>query len=163
MTRTNTRSSQVREANERAQTEYVFEEPSQTQIPKEVEEKFKNSGMTLGWLRIDLKDKEDYQNIGRKQQQGWEFVTPEEVPEMGATSVVRKEGRYTGVVCRGDLALGKIPTFKLEAKKAHYLNKSKEMMDAVNYQLMGDKNNPLPVSNTSKSSVTKGRTPKFQD
>ena len=36
-------------------------------------------------------------------------------------------------------------------------------MDAVNYQLMGDKNNPLPVSNTSKSSVTKGRTPKFQD
>ena len=25
--------------------------------------------MTLGWLRIDLKDKEDYQNIGKKQQQ----------------------------------------------------------------------------------------------
>ena len=42
MTRVNKRSSQVREANERAQTEYVFEEPSQTQIPKEVEEKFKN-------------------------------------------------------------------------------------------------------------------------
>ena len=82
---------------------------------------------------------------------------------MGATSVVRKEGRYTGVVCRGDLALGKIPTFKLEAKKEHYLNKSKEMMNAVNYQLMGDKQNPLPVSNTSKSSVTKGRAPKFQD
>ena len=29
MTRVNTRSSQVREANERAQTEYVFEEPNQ--------------------------------------------------------------------------------------------------------------------------------------
>jgi len=56
MTRINTRSSQIREANERAQTEYVFEEPNQTQIPKEVEEKFKNSGMTLGWLRIDLKE-----------------------------------------------------------------------------------------------------------
>jgi hypothetical protein len=27
---------------------------------------------------------------------------------------------------------------------------------------MGE-NNPLPVSNTSKSSVTKGRAPKFQD
>jgi hypothetical protein len=34
---------------------------------------------------------------------------------------VRKEGRYTGVVCRGDLALGKIPTFKLEAKKSPLL------------------------------------------
>ena len=163
MTREKTRSSQTRETTERAQTEYVFEEPTLTNIPDAVKEKFNNSGMTLGWLRIEVKGNEDYQNIGKKQQQGWEFVKPEEVPEMGATSVVRKEGRYTGVVCRGDLALGKIPTFKLEAKKAHYLNKSKEMMDAVNYQLMGDKNNPLPVSNTSKSSVTKGRTPKFQD
>ena len=117
MTRNNVRSSQTRETNERAQKDYVFEEPSITNIPDVVTEKFKNSGMTLGWLRIDLKDKEDYQNIGKKQQQGWEFVTPEEVPEMGATSIVRKEGRYAGVVCRGDLALGKIPTFKLEAKK----------------------------------------------
>tara|TARA_R110000787_G_C13365000_1_gene440353 strand:+ start:772 stop:1263 length:492 start_codon:yes stop_codon:yes gene_type:complete len=163
MTRNNIRSSQTRETNERAQKDYVFEEPSATNIPDVVNEKFKNSGMTLGWLRIDLKDKEDYQNIGKKQQQGWEFVTPEEVPEMGATSIVRKEGRYTGVVCRGDLALGKIPTFKLEAKKAHYLKKSGQMMDAVNQQLMNQSTSQMPISNTSKSSVTKGRRPTFQD
>ena len=163
MTRNNIRSSQTRETNERAQKDYVFEEPSLTNIPNAVEEKFKNSGMTLGWLRIDLKGNEDYQNIGKKQQQGWEFVTPEEVPEMGATSIVRKEGRYAGVVCRGDLALGKIPTFKLDAKKAHYLKKSNEMMDAVNQQLMSQSNSQAPISNTSKSSVTKGRAPKFQD
>ena len=163
MTRNNVRSSQTRETNERAQKDYVFEEPSATNIPDVVNEKFKNSGMTLGWLRIDLKDKEDYQNIGKKQQQGWEFVTPEEVPEMGATSIVRKEGRYAGVVCRGDLALGKIPTFKLEAKKAHYLKKSGQMMDAVNQQLMNQSTSQMPISNTSKSSVTKGRRPSFQD
>ena len=163
MTRINTRSSQTRETNERVQKDYVFEEPSLTNVPTAVEEKFKNSGMTLGWLRIDLKGNEDYQNIGKKQQQGWEFVTPEEVPEMGATSIVRKEGRYAGVVCRGDLALGKIPTFKLDAKKAHYLKKSGEMMDAVNQQLMSQSNSQAPISNTSKSSVTKGRRPSFQD
>ena len=163
MTRVNTRSSQTRETNERVQKDYVFEEPSLTNVPTAVKEKFKNSGMTLGWLRIDLKGNEDYQNIGKKQQQGWEFVTPEEVPEMGATSVVRKEGRYAGVVCRGDLALGKIPTFKLDAKKAHYLKKSGEMMDAVNQQLMSQSNSQAPISNTSKSSVTKGRRPSFQD
>ena len=163
MTRNNTRSSQTRETTERVQTDYVFEEPNLTAIPDSVKQKFTNSGMTLGWLRIDLKGNEDYQNIGKKQQQGWEFVTPEEVPEMGATSVVRKEGRYTGVVCRGDLALGKIPTFKLEAKKKHYLNKSKEMMNAVNTQLMGQSNSQMPISNNSKSSVTKGRKPSFQE
>ena len=117
----------------------------------------------MGWLRIEVKGNEDYQNIGKKQQQGWEFVKPEEVPEMGATSVVRKEGRYTGVVCRGDLALGKIPTFKLQAKKDHYVKQSKEMMDAVNSQLMRQSNSTMPISNTSKSSVTKGRVPTFQE
>ena len=140
MTRVNTRSSQVREANERAQTEYVFEEPNQTQIPKEIERrssKIHNTSLWGGF--IDLKGKEDYQNIGRKQQQGWEFVTPEEVPEMGATSVEKERSLFRRNH-RGDLALGKIPTFKLEAKKAHYLNKSKEMMDAVNQQLMGENN-----------------------
>ena len=163
MTREKTRSSQTRETTERAHTEYVFEEPTLTNIPDAVKEKFNNSGMTLGWLRIEVKGKEDYQNIGKKQQQGWEFVKPEEVPEMGATSVVRKEGRYTGVVCRGDLALGKIPTFKLQAKKDHYVKQSKEMMDAVNSQLMRQSNSTMPISNTSKSSVTKGRVPTFQE
>ena len=163
MTREKTRSSQTRETTERAQTEYVFEEPTLTNIPDAVKEKFNNSGMTLGWLRIEVKGKEDYQNIGKKQQQGWEFVKPEEVPEMGATSVVRKERRYTGVVCRGDLALGKIPTFKLKAKKDHYVKQSKEMMDAVNSQLMRQSNSTMPISNTSKSSVTKGRVPTFQE
>ena len=68
MTREKTRSSQTRETTERAQTEYVFEEPTLTNIPDAVKEKFNNSGMTLGWLRIEVKGKEDYQNIGKKQQ-----------------------------------------------------------------------------------------------
>jgi hypothetical protein len=37
------------------------------------------------------------------------------------------------------------------------------MMDAVNQQLMSQSNSQAPISNTSKSSVTKGRRPTFQD
>ena len=92
-----------------------------------------------------------------------EFVTPEEVPEMGATSVVREEGRYAGVVTRGDIALGKIPTVKLEAKRRHYRNKANEMLEAVNSQLMNSSNSKMPISNNSKSRTFKGRTPTFQD
>ena len=162
MTRTNTRSSQIRENTTRKETTYVFEEPNATYIPEVVKERFNNAGMSLGWLRIDSRGNEDYQNISKKLQQGWEFVKPEEVSEMGSSSVVRKEGRYAGVVCRGDVALGKIPTGKLEAKKTHYLNKSRQMMDAVDSQLMRGNNATMPISNTSKSSVTGGRNPKFQ-
>ncbi len=157
------RNSQLRETETREETEYVFEEPNATHIPRRVEERFNQQDMSLGWLRILLNGQDDYQEIGKKQQQGWEFVTPEEVPEMGATSVVREEGRYAGVVCRGDIALGKIPTVKLEAKRSHYRNKANEMLKAVNSQLMSQSTSRMPISNNSKSRTFKGRTPTFQD
>jgi len=157
------RNSQLRENETREETEYVFEEPDATYIPSEVEKRFKQQDMSLGWLRILLNGQDDYQEIGKKQQQGWEFVKPEEVPEMGATSVVREEGRYAGVVSRGDIALGKIPTVKLEAKRRFYRNKANEMLEAVNTQLMNSSNSKMPISNNSKSRTFKGRTPTFQE
>ena len=163
MTRNISRTSKERELNTREETEYVFEEPSTTDIPKAVEERFANEGMSLRWLRIDSKGQEDYQNIGKNVQRGWTFVSPDEVPEMGATSIVRKEGRYAGVVCRGDVALGKIPTGRLNAKRKHYQNKSTELMQAVDAQLMSKSNSRMPISNNSKSTVIKGRTPSFQE
>ena len=162
-TRTNTRSSQLRENNIKQQTEYTFEEPNQLQIPEAVEERYASEGISLGWLRITLKGQEDYAHIGRKMQEGWQFVASDEVPEMGATSIVRDEGRYKGAVCRGDLALGKIPTGRIDARKAHYKNKADKLMDAVNSQLMGNNPSRMPISNTSKTQTIRGRTPKFQE
>ena len=163
MTRIESRNSQTRENETREETEYVFEEPNATYIPPAVEERFRQQGLSLGWLRILLNGQDDYQEVGKKQQQGWEFITPEEVPEMGATSVVREEGRYAGVVSRGDIALGKIPTVKLEAKRRFYRNKANEMLEAVNSQLMSGSTSKMPISNNSKSRTFKGRTPTFQD
>ena len=163
MTRIESRNSQTRENETREETEYVFEEPNATYIPREVEERYNQQDMSLGWLRILLNGQDDYQEVGKKQQQGGEFVSPEEVPEMGATSTVREEGRYAGVVCRGVIALGKIPTVKLEAKRKHYRGKANDMLDAVNAQLMRHSNSQMPISNSSKSRTFKGRTPNFQE
>tara|TARA_R100001510_G_scaffold51457_1_gene51290 strand:- start:38 stop:529 length:492 start_codon:yes stop_codon:yes gene_type:complete len=162
MTRTNTRSSQLRENNTKEQTEYTFEEPKLLDIPEEVVNRFANEGMSLGWLRLTIKGKDDVSHIGRKMQEGWEFVKKEEVPELEHSSVVRDEGKYTGAVCRGDVALGKIPTGRIEARKAYYKNKSDSLMDAVNSQLMKNNNSRMPISNTSKTQTIRGRTPKFQ-
>ena len=167
MTRLNTRSTnnretKVRETETREEEDYTYEEPNATAIPEHIKQRFANEGLTLGWLRIDMKGKDDYMNVGKKLNQGWQFVTPEEVPEMSATSFVKKDGRYAGVISRGDVALGKIPTKKLEAKKEFYKAKSAEQMEAVNSQLMKASNSRMPISNNSKSTVTKGRTPQFQ-
>ena len=162
MTQTNTRSSQLRENTTKEQTTYTFEEPRLLDIPEEVVNRFANEGMSLGWLRLTVKGKEDVSHIGRKMQEGWEFVKKEEVPEMEHSSVVRDEGRYTGAICRGDVALGKIPTGRIEARKTYYKQKSDSLMQAVNSQLMKTGDSRMPISNTSKTQTIRGKTPKFQ-
>ena len=68
-----------------------------------------------------------------------------------------------GAVCRGDLALAKMPLARAQSRQRYYEGKSQEMVDAVNQQLMGSNDSRMPIRNTSKSSVTKGRTPNFQE
>jgi CBS domain-containing protein len=169
MTRVNnTRSSDLREQETRQQetreeVEYTFEEQDALHIPEVVINRFANAGMTLGWLRMTLKGKDDVTHIGKKLQEGWQFVDLAEVPEMSATSVVKDDGRYAGVVSRGDVGLAKIPTGKYEARSKYYRDKSKAMNDAINSQLMGSNNSRMPISNNSKSKVITGRQPNFQD
>ena len=82
---------------------------------------------------------------------------------MAHSSFVREEGRYEGTVCRGDLALAKMPLRKAQSRKAYYQNQSKEMVDAVNAQLMNSSDSRMPIRNNSKTQVTRGRPSKFQD
>jgi hypothetical protein len=93
--------------------------------------------------------------------EGWEFVSLDEVPELEHTSAIKDEGRYKGTVCRGDLALAKLPLKRAEARQRHFENASAEMVDAVNAQLEGASNRKMPIQNQSKTNVTKGRTPSF--
>ena len=163
MTRNETeRSNVTREATTREE-EYFFEEPDALTIPDMVQARFDNEEMSLRWIRISVKGEDDIMNVGKKQQEGWIFVTPDEVPEMAITSFVRDEGRYLGAVCRGDLALAKKPTVKVKARQKFYENKANEQMDAVNAQLMKNSDSRMPISNTSKSVTTRGRQPSFQD
>ena len=161
-TRNESRSTEIREKNTREE-EWTFEEPDALDIPDSVKAKFDNEGMSLRWLRISLKGQDDIMNVGKKQQEGWVFVTPDEVPEMAVTSFVREEGRYLGAVCRGDLALAKMPTGKVKARKRFYEKKANDMMDAVNAQLMKSSDSRMPITNSSKSVTTRGRQPSFQD
>jgi hypothetical protein len=159
----NARTANERISETREETEYVYEEPDALDIPISIRNRFENEGMVLRWLRITLKGQDDYQNIGKKKTEGWEFVTPEEVPEMAASSLVREEGRYSGAVCRGDLALAKKPERKATARTEYFRDKSRNLMEAVNLQLENSSDSKMPITNNSKSSVTRGRRPSFQE
>jgi len=151
-----TREMQTREFND------VFEEQDWLSIPPSVKARFDGEGMALRWIRVSLKGKDDYQNVGKRLSEGWQFVNVEEVPEMVNSSVVREEGRYTGAICRGDLALAKMTKARAKSRQEFYENKSREMVDAVNAQLMRESNSAMPISNSSRTRVTRGRA-RFDD
>ena len=161
-TRNESRSETLREETTREQ-EWTFEEPDALTIPDNVLERFDNEGMSLRWIRISIKGQDDQKNVGNKLQLGWVFVSPEEVPELALTSFVRDEGRYQGSVCRGDVALVKMPSGKVSARRKFYESKANNQMDAVNAQLMKHSDSRMPISNTSRSVTTRGRLPSFQE
>jgi hypothetical protein len=162
MTRNESRIEQLREQNTREE-EWTFEEPNALDIPDAVKARFDNEGMALRWIRVSLQGKDDITNVGKKLQTGWVFVTPDEVPEMALTSFVRDEGRYQGSVCRGDVALVKMPAGKVTARRGYYEKKANDQMEAVNSQLMKNSDSRMPITNSSRSVTTKGRQPSFQD
>jgi hypothetical protein len=162
MARTESRSSQVRE-NQTREEVYTFEEEDALAIPEEVSARFLNQGMVLRWIRVQLRGADDYQNVGKRQRDGWVFVTPDEVPEMSTSSIVKEGGRYAGTVVRGDVALAKMPEGRAIARREHYENKANELMNAVNSQLMSNNDSRMPIYNNSKSTVSRGKSPKFQD
>jgi hypothetical protein len=162
MTRNESRSETTREQNTR-EDQWTFEEPNALNIPENVQARFDNEGMALRWIRVSLQGKDDISNVGKKLQAGWVFVTPDEVPEMSITSFVRDEGRYQGSVCRGDVALVKMPAGKVNARRKFYESKANDQMEAVNSQLMKSSDSRMPITNTSRSVTTRGRQPSFQD
>ena len=161
-TRNETRTETLREQNLR-EDNWTFEEPNALTIPDPVQARFDNQGLALRWIRISIKGKDDIGNVGKKLQLGWEFVSPDEVPEMALTSFVRDEGRYQGAVCRGDVALVKMPAGKVNSRRKFYEQKANDQMDAVNAQLMKSSDSRMPITNSSRSVTTKGRVPSFQD
>ena len=153
MARTQSRSLQERE-NQTREEVYTFEEEDALAISEDIKARFLNQGMVLRWIRIQIRGADDYQNVGKRQRDGWVFVTPDEVPELSTSSIVKEGGRYAGTVVRGDVALAKMPEGRAIARTEHYENKAQNLMNAVNSQLMSNNDSRMPIYNNSKSTVS---------
>ena len=131
------RSEETREATSKQETT-SFEETNFLHIPEGVKNRFNSQGMSLRWIRITLNGEDDYKNVGKRQREGWTFVSPEEVPELASTSIVKEGGRYSGVVSSGDVALAKIPTETAEERRTYYAGKTQERNEALDNTIYKD-------------------------
>jgi hypothetical protein len=152
------------DSRESQQREYL-EMDSWLTIPKGIEEAYNNQGYHLGWLRIYLNGAEDYKAVGKKINEGWEFVTADEVPELVAGYGYSKtEDRFDNCIIRGDVALAKISTDIWLNRKQASFQRNQEMNEAIDKRLMSLQDRRMPITNSSHSQTTVGNRPtKFAD
>jgi len=139
----------------------VYERQNWLKIPEEVENRFREKGLVLRWIRVSLKGQYDDQNVQTKQYEGWDFVKPEDVPEMSAGFQNQAAGSLGNLVIRGDVALAANTIESNDGYKQHVDEFTQSQTDAINRQLMSKNDPRMPISNNSRSKVTTGRPTHF--
>ena len=152
-----TRSSQTASRKQRG----VYEKKNWLKIPEEVTNRFKEKGLVLRWIRVSLKGQYDYQNVQEKQFEGWDFVRPEDVPELSAGFQSQAASSLGNLFIRGDVALAANTIENNEGYRQHVDEFTQSQTDAINRQLMSKNDPRMPISNNSKSKVTTGRPTHF--
>ena len=103
----------------------------------------------------------DDQNVQQRQYEGWEFVRPEDVPEISAGFQNQEYGNLGQLVVRGDVALAANTIENSENYKKHVESFTQQQTEAINRQLMSKNDPRMPISNNSRSKVTTGRPTHF--
>lgn len=140
----------------------VLENDDWLHVPQDVKEDYEELGFSLMWIRIMLNGQDDYQNIGRKQREGFEFVMASECPEMASGFRVVEHGNLAGCIVRGDVALAKQPLEYKEARRNATQKKTQQLEEAVNARLHGDRpDRRAPITDSSRSRVGRGKNARF--
>ena len=170
-TESETKSTKTTNKTQRSQTERakvsrealeIFENDDWLKIPSDVENRFQEQGYGLMWVRIMLQGQDDFQNIGRKEREGWEFVQADECPEMASGFRVLDKGRLAGCIVRGDVALARQPIEYGNARRQAMTKRVNDLEEAVNARLHGDRpDRRAPITDSSKTTVSKGKAANF--
>ena len=91
-------------------------------------------GFKHRWIRAETRGFDDTKNVSAKMREGWELVRRDEYPDFEAPVV--ESGKYEGVFGVGGLILARIPVETVQERSAYFNNKSRDQMDAVDYDMM---------------------------
>ena len=86
------------------------------------------------WIRAETRGFDDTKNISAKMREGWELVRKDEYPDFEAPII--ESGKYEGVFGVGGLILARIPVETVQERSDYFNNKSRDQMDAVDYDMM---------------------------
>ena len=143
------RASQTRTAEKRPTT---WTPPSSLDAPRP------KDGYRHRWIRLEIMGQDDTKNISSKLRSGWELVRADEYPGENFSTIT--EGKYTGVIGHGGLALARIPEEVAKARNEYFARRTQESEQAIKNDLLKDQHPSMPINSERQTRVTFGGTNK---
>jgi hypothetical protein len=143
------RASQTRLSSEKKK---VWTPPSSLDAPPAPE------GYRHRWIRAETLGFNDTKNVAASLREGYELVRADEYPETDYPT--SNDGKYAGVIQVGGLLLARIPEEIALQIEAYYDRQTQDKEEAINNDLMKERQAGMRFSNDSQSRVTFGGTKK---
>ena len=141
-----------------SQTRSKTEKPKVWSPPNSLDAPPAPKGFRHQWIRAESMGYQDTKNVAASLREGYELVRADEYPDQDFPQMI--EGKYAGVIGVGGLLLARIPEEIAAQIEAYYNQKTQEKEEAINNDLMKEKQAGMKFRNESASSVTFGGTKK---
>jgi len=145
----------------------TYVRPTSSDLPDYVTEKFLEDGYALRLVRWAIRGQPDYRYLNRREQEGYEFVTAEELPEEYLRTMrLRDTHVATGLVTNGDdLCLMKIDLDLQQSRVDFYNEQAQRELDSVDVHVLERKGilRRRGLQNTGSRSKVMMREPSFAD
>tara|TARA_R110000851_G_scaffold10031_1_gene36690 strand:+ start:6857 stop:7375 length:519 start_codon:yes stop_codon:yes gene_type:complete len=132
----------------------VYEPVRETHIPNWVQDAFMKDDYELRLVRWAIGGVEDYRNLHRRVQEGYEFVTADElkkvVPQFSATLNTRDTAISKGICTLGDNCLMKVDTELRASRRKHYEGIAQAELASVDVNVLGKKHGLKDTGSSSK-------------
>ena len=110
------------------------------------------------WIRAETLGYNDTKNVAASLREGYELVRSDEYPDSDYPT--SNDGKYAGVIQVGGLLLARIPEEIALQIEAYYNKQTRDKDEAINNDLMKEKQSGMSFSSDSQSRVTFGGTKK---
>ena len=115
-------------------------------------------GFRHQWIRAETMGYQDPKNVAASLREGYELVRADEYPDQDYPQM--SEGKYAGVIGVGGLLLARIPEEIALQIDEYYKQRTRDKEEAINNDLMKERQAGMKFNSESSSSVTFGGTKK---
>ena len=141
-----------------SQTRSKSEKPKVWSPPNSLDAPPAPKGFRHQWIRAESMGYQDTKNVAASLREGYELVRADEYPDQDYPQM--SEGKYAGIIGVGGLLLARIPEEIALQIDEYYKQRTRDKEEAINNDLMKERQAGMKFNSESSSSVTFGGTKK---